>query len=412
MVSALLLSWANAGAANSVAVAAKRQSRLMVSRFMDSSLCAAPNANARWPLAVWPKCSVLARFFGPFRPWCFWRGLPPKRPRRQISKKHRKSGPQKPSATISRAAGHCGRRLRQDCRVETDAVRNIAARREQMKLMVGVIGFEPATPSSRTRCSTRLSHTPTDGAAYTFGPAALQAPSAVPAPVLTMQAGAAMTGPQVTRVAKADRAAIAEAVRLLAAGALFAFPTETVYGVGADATNGQAVARIYEAKGRPTFNPLIAHVIDLEAARALGRFSADAARLAEAFWPGPLTLVLPRTAACPVADLATAGLDSIAVRVPNHIVARAILETFGKPVVAPSANRSGHVSPTIAAHVLADLGGRIELIVDGGSTPVGVESTVIACLDDPVMLRPGGVAREAVERALAKPLARPEPNVT
>jgi L-threonylcarbamoyladenylate synthase len=221
-----------------------------------------------------------------------------------------------------------------------------------------------------------------------------------------------MTGQQVTRVAKADRAAIGEAVRLLAGGALVAFPTETVYGVGADATNGQTVARIYEAKGRPTFNPLIAHVIDLEAARALGRFSADAARLAEAFWPGPLTLVLPRTAACPVADLATAGLDSIAVRVPNHIVARAILETFGKPVVAPSANRSGHVSPTSAAHVLADLGGRIELIVDGGSTPVGVESTVIACLDEPVMLRPGGLTREAIERALVKPLARRRAEIT
>jgi L-threonylcarbamoyladenylate synthase len=220
-----------------------------------------------------------------------------------------------------------------------------------------------------------------------------------------------MTGPQVTRVAKADGAAIAEAVRLLAAGALVAFPTETVYGVGADATNGQAVARLYEAKGRPTFNPLIAHVIDLEAARALGRFSADATRLAEALWPGPLTLVLPKAAACPVADLATAGLDSIAVRVPNHIVARAILTAFGRPVVAPSANRSGHISPTTAAHVLADLGGRIELIVDGGSTPVGVESTVIACLDDPVMLRPGGLTREAVERALAKPLAQPRAEV-
>ena len=220
-----------------------------------------------------------------------------------------------------------------------------------------------------------------------------------------------MTGPQVTRVSKADRAAIAEAVRLLAAGSLVAFPTETVYGVGADATNGQAVARIYEVKGRPTFNPLIAPVIDLEAARALGRFSADAMRLAEAFWPGPLTLVLPQTAGCPVADLAAAGLDSIAVRVPSHVIARAILGAFGKPVVAPSANRSGHVSPTTAAHVLADLGGRIELIVDGGSTPMGVESTVIACLDEPVMLRPGGLTREAVERTLAKPLARPEPKV-
>ena len=221
-----------------------------------------------------------------------------------------------------------------------------------------------------------------------------------------------MTAPLVTRVSKADGAAIAEAVRVLAAGGLVAFPTETVYGLGADATNGQAVARLYEAKGRPAFNPLIAHVLDLTAARLLGRFSADAARLAEALWPGPLTLVLPRTAACPVADLATAGLDSIAVRVPSHAVARAILEAFAKPVVAPSANRSGHVSPTTAAHVLADLGGRIELIVDGGATPVGVESTIVACLDEPVMLRPGGVAREAIERALAKPLARARTETT
>jgi len=217
-----------------------------------------------------------------------------------------------------------------------------------------------------------------------------------------------MTAPLVTRVSKADGTTIAEAGRCLAAGGLIAFPTETVYGLGADATNGQAVARLYEAKGRPAFNPLIAHVIDLAAARALGRFSNDAARLAAAFWPGPLTLVLPRTAACPVSDLATAGLDSVAVRVPSHAVARAIIEAFGKPVVAPSANRSGHVSPTTAAHVLADLGGRIELIVDGGATPVGVESTIIACLDDePMMLRPGGIAREAIERALAKRLTRP-----
>jgi L-threonylcarbamoyladenylate synthase len=216
-----------------------------------------------------------------------------------------------------------------------------------------------------------------------------------------------MTAPLVTRVSKADGTAIAEAVRCLAAGGLVAFPTETVYGLGADATNGQAVARLYAAKGRPSFNPLIAHVVDVEAARVLGRFSADATRLAKAFWPGPLTLVLPKTAACPVTDLATAGLDSIAVRVPSHVVARAILKRFGKPVVAPSANRSGHVSPTTAAHVLADLGGRIDLIVDAGATPVGVESTVVACLDEPVMLRPGGVAREAVERALGKMLAPP-----
>jgi L-threonylcarbamoyladenylate synthase len=221
-----------------------------------------------------------------------------------------------------------------------------------------------------------------------------------------------MTAPLVTRVSKADGAAIADAVRCLAGGGLIAFPTETVYGLGADATNGQAVARVYQAKGRPAFNPLIAHVVDLAAARMLARFSADAARLAETFWPGPLTLVLPKAVGCPVADLATAGLDSIAVRVPGHIVARAILAGFGKPVVAPSANRSGQVSPTTAAHVLADLGGRIELIIDGGATPVGVESTIIACLDEPTMLRPGGVPREAIERALGKPLAQASAQTT
>jgi L-threonylcarbamoyladenylate synthase len=192
---------------------------------------------------------------------------------------------------------------------------------------------------------------------------------------------------------------------VLAAGGLVAFPTETVYGLGADATNGRAVARLYEAKGRPAFNPLIAHVVDLKAAQALARFPAKAARLAKAFWPGPLTLVLPKAAKCRVAELATAGLDTIAVRVPNHNVAREILAAFGKPVVAPSANRSGHVSPTRAEHVQADLAGRIDLIVDGGATPVGVESTIIACLDDPVLLRPGGLPRAAIEAVLKQKLA-------
>ncbi len=210
-----------------------------------------------------------------------------------------------------------------------------------------------------------------------------------------------------TRVAKADSAAIAEAARHLAAGGLVAFATETVYGRGADATNGEAVARLYEAKGRPAFNPLISHVLDRAAAQKLARFSADAARLAEAFWPGPLTLVLPKAAGCAVAELATAGLDTIAVRVPAHEVARRILAALARPVVAPSANRSGHVSSTTAAHVLADLGGRIDLIVDGGATPVGVESTIVACLGEPVLLRPGGVPRQAIERALGRPLADP-----
>jgi L-threonylcarbamoyladenylate synthase len=218
--------------------------------------------------------------------------------------------------------------------------------------------------------------------------------------------------PLVTRVLRADAAAIGDAVRCLAAGGLVAFPTETVYGLGADATNGQAIARLYEAKGRPAFNPLIAHVVDLAAAQALARFDADALRLARRFWPGPLTLVLPKAAGCPVAELATAGLDSIAVRIPNHEVAHQILAAFGGPVVAPSANRSGHVSPTTAAHVFADLRGRIDLIIDGGATPVGVESTIVACLGEPILLRPGGLPREAIERALARRLADPPPGIS
>ena len=203
-----------------------------------------------------------------------------------------------------------------------------------------------------------------------------------------------------TRVIKAGSEAVAEAARCLAAGGLAAFPTETVYGVGADAQNGIAVARLYAAKGRPAFNPLIAHVPDLAAARGLAQFDPIAERLAAAFWPGPLTLVLPKAESCAVADLATAGLDSIAVRVPDHPVARDILTAFGRPVVAPSANRSGHVSPTTAQHVLADLRGRIELIIDGGATSVGVESTIVACLGEPALLRPGGVPRAAIERVL------------
>src|SRR5258708_25541462 len=174
-----------------------------------------------------------------------------------------------------------------------------------------------------------------------------------------------MTTDSRTRVLKADPAAVAAAARCLAAGGLLAFPTETVYGLGADACNGAAIARLYEAKGRPAFNPLICHVPDLAAAARLGDFDADAARLAAALWPGPLTLVVPTRSDCGVAALATAGLATIALRVPSHPVARAILAAFGKPVVAPSANRSGHVSPTTAAHVLADLRGRIDLIVDG-----------------------------------------------
>ncbi|CCE08442.1 conserved hypothetical protein [Bradyrhizobium sp. STM 3843] len=210
-----------------------------------------------------------------------------------------------------------------------------------------------------------------------------------------------------TKILPADRAGIDAAAATLSRGGLVAFPTETVYGLGADATDAGAIARLYAAKGRPAFNPLIAHVADLQAARRIGRFDATAEKLAAAFWPGPLTLVLPQTAECAVADLATAGLDTVAIRVPAHPTAQALLAAFGEPVVAPSANISGHVSPTTAAHVKADLAGRIDLILDGGPVHVGVESTIIGCFAQPTLLRPGGVPTEAIEAVLGERLARP-----
>ncbi|MFZ0810553.1 MAG: L-threonylcarbamoyladenylate synthase [Bradyrhizobium sp.] len=209
-----------------------------------------------------------------------------------------------------------------------------------------------------------------------------------------------------TQILPADEAAVAVAARCLREGGLVAFPTETVYGLGADAAQAAAVAAIYEAKGRPSFNPLIAHVADLKAARQIARFDATATQLAEAFWPGPLTLVLPKTAHCPVAELATAGLDTVAIRVPAHPVAQSILRAFGGAVVAPSANLSGHVSPTTAPHVAGDLTGRVDLIIDGGPVNVGVESTIIACFDQAMLLRPGGLPREAIERVLGHALQR------
>jgi L-threonylcarbamoyladenylate synthase len=210
-----------------------------------------------------------------------------------------------------------------------------------------------------------------------------------------------------TAILPANDAAVANAARCLREGGLVAFPTETVYGLGADATNAAAIARLYEAKGRPMFNPLIAHVGELKAAQRIARFDAQAVRLAEAFWPGPLTLVLPKAPGCVVADLATAGLDTIAVRVPAHRIAREILRAFGWPVVAPSANLSGHVSPTTAAHVSSDLAGRIDLIIDGGAVEVGVESTIVGCFDAPMLLRPGGVPRGEIERVLSRALLQP-----
>jgi L-threonylcarbamoyladenylate synthase len=200
---------------------------------------------------------------------------------------------------------------------------------------------------------------------------------------------------------------VAEAARLLLAGGVVAFATETVYGLGGDATSPAAVAKIYAAKGRPSFNPLIAHVPDMAAARREGRFSGAAERLANAFWPGPLTLVVPVAEGASVCDLARAGLDTIALRAPAHETARALLRAIGRPVAAPSANTSGRVSPVTADHVLEDLGDRIDAVLDCGPTTVGVESTIISCLDgQPALLRPGGVPREAIEQ-LVGGLAEP-----
>lgn len=189
-----------------------------------------------------------------------------------------------------------------------------------------------------------------------------------------------------------DPDAIARAAAALKAGGLVAFPTETVYGLGAHALDPDAVARIFAAKGRPDYNPLIVHVADAEAARGLAAEWSDAAeRLAAAFWPGPLTLVVPKAGRVP--DVVTAGLPSVALRVPAHPVARALLEAAGLPVAAPSANRSTEVSPTTAAHVEKSLGDRVELILDGGPTPVGIESTVVSLTGDaPLVLRPGTVS--------------------
>jgi len=210
-----------------------------------------------------------------------------------------------------------------------------------------------------------------------------------------------------TQILPAGEAAVVAAARILAEGGLVAFPTETVYGLGANAANSAAIAHLYQAKGRPAFNPLIAHVGDIAAARRIARFDAPALALAEAFWPGPLTLVLPKAAGCTVADLATAGLDTVAIRIPAHPVAREILRVFGGAVVAPSANLSGHVSPTTAAHVQSDLSGRIDLIVDGGAVAVGVESTIVGCFQEPMLLRPGGLPRAEIERVLGRALLQP-----
>ncbi len=205
----------------------------------------------------------------------------------------------------------------------------------------------------------------------------------------------------------ADPAGIARAVALLRAGRLVAFGTETVYGLGADATDARAVAAIYAAKRRPGFNPLIAHCPDASAAFRQVEADPRARRLAALFWPGPLTLVLPRRADATVCPLAAAGLPTLAVRVPAGPVAGALLRAVGRPVAAPSANPSGRISPSTAAHVLAGLDGRIDAVLDSGPCAVGLESTVLDLAGDrPVLLRPGGVALEAIERAVG-PVDRP-----
>jgi L-threonylcarbamoyladenylate synthase len=208
-------------------------------------------------------------------------------------------------------------------------------------------------------------------------------------------------------IVKATTSAIGTAADLLRAGRLVAFPTETVYGLGADATNGRAVAAVFAAKGRPRFNPLIVHLPDVAHAAAHAQMTPLAKRLADAFWPGPLTLVLDRRAGSSLSDLVSAGLDTVAIRVPDHPIAQALLSATGRPLAAPSANRSGRVSPTRAEHVEADLGDDVALILDGGPTAHGLESTVLDARGEaPVLLRPGAVTAETIESVLGAPLVR------
>lgn len=208
-----------------------------------------------------------------------------------------------------------------------------------------------------------------------------------------------------TVLLRSDEVGLAEAVRLLDQGALVSFPTETVYGLGGDAANDHAVARIFEAKGRPHFNPLIAHVADLDMAQEIAVLDGAARALAEAFWPGPLTLVLPIKTGAALSPLVSAGLPTVAVRLPAHPVAQRLLQALGRPVVAPSANPSGRISPTEAGHVRAGLGGRIDAVLDGGASGVGVESTIVGFDPEPTLLRPGGLATEEIEAVLGRPLA-------
>ncbi|WP_121630193.1 L-threonylcarbamoyladenylate synthase [Tropicibacter alexandrii] len=210
---------------------------------------------------------------------------------------------------------------------------------------------------------------------------------------------------QLTETLPATGPGLARAARILNEGGLVAFPTETVYGLGADATNDNAVARIYAAKGRPTFNPLIVHCADLDAVRELVQWNHLAQLAADAFWPGPLTLVLPMRIDTMISRLVTAGLDTIAVRMPAGETARALLRETGRPIAAPSANSSGRISPTRAGHVLDDLSGRIDAVLDGGPCPVGLESTILGLSGTPTLLRPGGVTRDALQEALGTRVA-------
>ena len=211
-------------------------------------------------------------------------------------------------------------------------------------------------------------------------------------------------------IVKADTDAIREAVRVLNAGGLVALPTETVYGLAGDAANGEAVARIFAAKGRPRFNPLICHVADIDMARRYGDIDERAARLATKFWPGPLTIVVPLKAGAPVHALATSGLASVALRAPAGIAAQ-VIAGLGRAVAAPSANRSGRLSPTTAEHVATQFGTDAPLILDGGPCRVGVESTIVSFLGErPLLLRPGGLDAAAIEAALGAPLERGGPN--
>ena len=210
------------------------------------------------------------------------------------------------------------------------------------------------------------------------------------------------------KILPASAEAILDAAARLCAGRLVAFPTETVYGLGADAGDDKAVAAVFAAKARPQFNPLIVHVPGIAEARALVRFDGRAEACAREFWPGPLTLVLPRAQGCKVSLLASAGLDTLALRVPGHTIAHALLCAAGRPIVAPSANRSGAISPTEAGHVAASLGEGVDVILDGGRCPVGIESSVLdLSADAPVLLRPGAVPGEAIE-AVVGPLTQPE----